>query len=176
MEEESPKGNFFLCPSFFGALVLSFLGILIIFGVDQAGVLSLNNKKEVLAAKKVPTPTPTLTITPTPTITLTPTPTLMVTPTATPTATPTPFPTASPEDVANWDKLAGCETHGNWAEDTGNGYYGGLQFSQSAWVAVGGSGNPAQASRDEQILRGKTWQAKRGWSAWSECAHKIGLY
>lgn len=175
MEEEIQRHRYFN-PSVFGAALLSILGLLIVLGFGTEDILSLHKQHKVLAIKKVPTPTVTLIPTPTVTPILTPTPTFVPTLTATPTATPTPFPTASPEDVANWDKLAGCETHGNWSADTGNGYYGGLQFSQSAWVAVGGNGNPAQASRDEQILRGKTWQARRGWSAWSECAHKLGLY
>jgi LysM repeat protein len=50
-----------------------------------------------------------------------------------------------------WDRLAQCESGGNWSIDTGNGYGGGLQFSQGTWEANGGTGNPADASREEQI-------------------------
>ena len=57
---------------------------------------------------------------------------------------------ASADDV-NWDAIANCESGGNWGINTGNGYYGGLQFSQSTWNAYGGSGSASSASRDEQI-------------------------
>ena len=50
-----------------------------------------------------------------------------------------------------WDSLAQCEAGGNWAINTGNGYYGGLQFSLSTWQAYGGSGLPSDNSREEQI-------------------------
>ena len=127
-----------------------------------------------------PTPTPTLTPTqtPTPTPTNTPTPTDTPTPTPKPTSTPTPVPpTKAPvvqtDDI--WNKLAECESKSNWSIDSGNGYYGGLQFSQGAWESVGGAGNPAHASRDEQITRAKTLQERRGWGVWGECAKKLGL-
>ncbi len=74
-----------------------------------------------------------------------------------------------------WDRLAACEAGGNWSINTGNGYYGGLQFSQSSWRAVGGSGLPSNASREEQIQRGKMLQARQGWGAWPSCAAKLGL-
>ena len=50
-----------------------------------------------------------------------------------------------------WDRLAQCESGGNWAINTGNGYYGGLQFSPATWKSNGGTGMPHQASREEQI-------------------------
>lgn len=174
MEEGGSRKKIFR-PRIISSILLVILSLLVVIAAGRIHILSQNAHK-ALASRKITKSTPTPTLTSTPTPTFIPTPTFTPTPTATPTATPTPFPTANPEDVANWDRLAQCETHGNWSEDTGNGYYGGLQFSQSAWEVVGGSGNPAQASRDEQILRGKTWQARRGWSAWSECAHRIGLY
>lgn len=74
-----------------------------------------------------------------------------------------------------WDRLAECESGGNWAINTGNGYYGGLQFTLSSWSAVGGSGYPHQASREEQILRGQRLQALQGWGAWPACSAKLGL-
>ena len=74
-----------------------------------------------------------------------------------------------------WDQLAKCESGGNWAINTGNGYYGGLQFSPSSWRAVGGSGLPHQASREEQIKRGKLLQASGGWGQWPSCSSKLGL-
>ena len=74
-----------------------------------------------------------------------------------------------------WDRLAACEAGGNWAINTGNGYYGGLQFSLSSWRGVGGSGLPSDASREEQIMRGQMLQARSGWGAWPACSAKLGL-
>jgi LysM repeat protein len=74
-----------------------------------------------------------------------------------------------------WDQLAACESGGNWAINTGNGYYGGLQFSLSSWQAVGGSGLPSDASREEQIARGEQLRARQGWGAWPSCSAKLGL-
>ena len=50
-----------------------------------------------------------------------------------------------------WDRLAQCESGGNWAINTGNGYYGGLQFNLGTWQAYGGTGCPHQHSRETQI-------------------------
>lgn len=83
---------------------------------------------------------------------------------------------ATVSDGSVWDRLAQCESGGNWAINTGNGYYGGLQFTLSSWQAVGGSGYPNQASREEQIHRGQILQSRQGWGAWPYCAHKLGLY
>jgi resuscitation-promoting factor RpfB len=74
-----------------------------------------------------------------------------------------------------WDKLAQCESGGNWSINTGNGYYGGLQFSLSTWRAHGGSGMPHNASREEQIRIAKKVQASQGWGAWPACSAKLGL-
>jgi uncharacterized protein YabE (DUF348 family) len=68
-----------------------------------------------------------------------------------------------------WDKIAECESGGNWSTNTGNGYYGGLQFSLATWRSVGGSGLPSDASREEQIKRAEILQARAGWGQWS-CA------
>jgi LysM repeat protein len=75
-----------------------------------------------------------------------------------------------------WDSLAACESGGNWAINTGNGFYGGLQFTLASWQAVGGSGYPNQASREEQIMRGQMLQARGGWGNWPACSAKLGLY
>jgi LysM repeat protein len=91
---------------------------------------------------------------------------------------PAPKPQVAAPSVANgsvWDSLAMCEATGNWAINTGNGFYGGLQFTMSSWAAVGGSGYPHQASREEQIMRGQMLQARQGWGAWPACAAKLGL-
>lgn len=74
-----------------------------------------------------------------------------------------------------WDRLAHCESSGNWSINTGNGYYGGLQFSLSSWRAVGGQGYPHQASKSEQIARAKQLQAIQGWGAWPACTAKLGI-
>jgi len=74
-----------------------------------------------------------------------------------------------------WDRLAECESGGNWAANTGNGYYGGLQFSASTWHAVGGSGLPHENSREEQIKRGQILQSQSGWGQWPACAAELGL-
>jgi hypothetical protein len=74
-----------------------------------------------------------------------------------------------------WTELAQCESGGNWAADTGNGYYGGLQFAWGSWEAAGGSGNPAHASPSEQVARAETLQDMQGWGAWPTCARIVGL-
>ncbi|AYW77894.1 transglycosylase-like domain protein [Propionibacterium acidifaciens F0233] len=75
---------------------------------------------------------------------------------------------ASADDV-NWDAIANCESGGNWGINTGNGYYGGLQFSQSTWNAYGGSGSASSASRDEQIAVAERVLDSQGIGAWPVC-------
>ncbi len=82
--------------------------------------------------------------------------------------------TAAP--VSTWDALAQCESTGNWSINSGNGYYGGLQFSPSTWRAFGGSGMPHQASKAEQIRVAENTLAAQGWGAWPACSAKLGLY
>ena len=77
-----------------------------------------------------------------------------------------------------WISLAECESGQSppdWHIDTGNGYYGGLQFAWGSWAAVGGEGNPAHASPGEQVMRGEMLQDMQGWNAWPTCARIIGL-
>ena len=81
----------------------------------------------------------------------------------------------APSDGSVWDRLAACEAGGNWAANTGNGYYGGLQFTLSTWRSLGGSGLPSQASREEQISRAQALQARSGWGQWPACTAKLGL-
>ncbi len=91
---------------------------------------------------------------------------------------PEPEPTSSAPPVAGgsvWDALAQCESGGNWHINTGNGYYGGLQFSLSTWHAVGGTGYPHEHSREEQIHRGQILQSSAGWGQWPHCAAQLGL-
>ena len=75
-----------------------------------------------------------------------------------------------------WDRIAQCESGGNWATNTGNGYYGGLQFSLSTWRAYGGSGLPSDASRETQIAIAERVQAAQGWGAWPVCSREAGVY
>ena len=85
------------------------------------------------------------------------------------------FATPASADTGTWDQLAECESGGNWNIDTGNGYRGGLQFKQSTWEAYGGSGNPAQASKAEQIRVAENVQQGQGWGAWPACSAQLGL-
>ncbi|PYY46136.1 transglycosylase family protein [Curtobacterium sp. MCBD17_023] len=82
---------------------------------------------------------------------------------------------ASAASGSTWDALAACEASGNWAANTGNGYYGGLQFTQSTWAANGGTGSPAAASRETQIAVAENVLASQGWGAWPACSAKLGL-
>jgi hypothetical protein len=80
------------------------------------------------------------------------------------------------EPYGVWDRLAGCESGGNWHINTGNGYYGGLQFSLGTWHGYGGTGLPSQHSREEQIrIAIKLRDASGGYGAWPACAHSLGL-
>jgi uncharacterized protein YabE (DUF348 family) len=75
-----------------------------------------------------------------------------------------------------WDQLAECESGGNWAINTGNGYYGGLQFNLSTWQSYGGTGYPHQASRETQIaVATRLRDANGGYGAWPACSAELGL-
>ncbi|OLL74320.1 hypothetical protein Ae168Ps1_2709c [Pseudonocardia sp. Ae168_Ps1] len=78
-------------------------------------------------------------------------------------------------DPAVWDQLAECESSGNWAANTGNGYSGGLQFSDPTWSAFGGEGDAHQASKEEQIAVAERVQQEQGWGAWPACSSELGL-
>ena len=97
-----------------------------------------------------------------------------------PTTEPPPPPQGWPDidgtpSDATWDRVAQCESNGRWDINTSNGYYGGLQFSLTSWRAVGGTGYPHQASRDEQIYRADRLWTIQGWGAWPGCAAKLGF-
>ncbi|MFD0204768.1 MULTISPECIES: LysM peptidoglycan-binding domain-containing protein [Saccharothrix] len=79
--------------------------------------------------------------------------------------------TANAQSV-NWDAVAACESGGNWSINTGNGYYGGLQFLPSTWTSHGGSGMPHQASREEQIRVAENVLKTQGIGAWPVCGPK----
>ena len=82
---------------------------------------------------------------------------------------------AAPASGGVWDRLAQCESGGNWGINTGNGYSGGLQFAQGTWAANGGSGSAHNASRAEQIRVAERVRASQGWGAWPACSAKLGL-
>ncbi|MFF3767981.1 transglycosylase family protein [Streptomyces sp. NPDC001922] len=84
---------------------------------------------------------------------------------------------ASAASVDTWEKVAQCESGGNWSINTGNGYYGGLQFSQSSWAAAGGTQyapRADQATKEQQIAAAEKLLAQQGPGAWS-CAGAGGL-
>jgi resuscitation-promoting factor RpfB len=75
-----------------------------------------------------------------------------------------------------WDQLAQCESGGNWAINTGNGYYGGLQFNLSTWQSYGGTGLPSENSRETQIaIATKVRDANGGYGSWPACSQSLGL-
>jgi flagellar biosynthesis GTPase FlhF len=77
--------------------------------------------------------------------------------------------------LATWERLAECESGGNWSINTGNGFYGGLQFELRSWEWVGGSGYPHEASKQEQIRRAEILLQRQGWEAWPACSRQLGL-
>ena len=102
-------------------------------------------------------------------------------------ATPAPTPAApapAPQRVVTydgdtvWDALAQCESGGNWAINTGNGYYGGLQFALGTWQGYGGAefaAYPHEATREQQITVAERLHAARGFAPWPACSAKLGL-
>jgi LysM repeat protein len=82
---------------------------------------------------------------------------------------------AAPAGGGVWDRLAQCESGGNWGINTGNGYSGGLQFAPGTWAANGGTGSAHNASRAEQIRVAERVRASQGWGAWPACSAKLGL-
>lgn len=81
-----------------------------------------------------------------------------------------------------WSRLADCESgdpgipgSARWSANTGNGYFGGLQFSPSSWAAVGGTGEPHRAPRDLQVETARRLHRRQGFSAWPACARRLGL-
>ncbi|KPC65048.1 transglycosylase, partial [Streptomyces sp. NRRL WC-3753] len=85
---------------------------------------------------------------------------------------------ASAATASEWDAVAQCESGGNWSINTGNGFYGGLQFTSSTWRAFGGGQYAAradQASRSQQIVVAERILDAEGTAAWATCAPAIGL-
>lgn len=98
-----------------------------------------------------------------------------------PSRSPSPSPSPSPSKVvpdATWDKVAACESDGDWAANTGNGYYGGLQIWPPTWREAGGlrfASRPDRATRRQQITVAQEILRRQGWHAWSSCARAVGL-
>ena len=86
--------------------------------------------------------------------------------------------TAQAATDATWNRLAQCESSGDWHINTGNGYYGGVQFSDSTWDAYGGeryASTADQASREQQIAIAEKVLDAQGWGAWPACSDELGL-
>jgi Transglycosylase-like domain len=147
---------------------------------DKAHALSLRRVTTTTAPPTTTTAPPTTTTTepPPPPTTEPPPPTTEEPP---PPTEPPPAPEpdnggglGDPNSFATWDALAECESGGNWQINTGNGYYGGLQFSLSTWQGVGGTGYPHEHSRETQIAMGQRLYASSGWGAWPGCTSQLG--
>ena len=85
--------------------------------------------------------------------------------------------TADAATESQWDNVAKCESGGNWHINTGNGYYGGLQFAQRTWVSFGGTQYAARAdlaTKAQQITTAEHVLARQGWGAWPVCSHYRG--
>ncbi len=82
---------------------------------------------------------------------------------------------ASAAPTPNGDAIAQCESGGNWQANTGNGEYGGLQFKPATWARYGGVGNPAAASREQQIAVANRVFAEQGVEAWPKCGDASGV-
>ncbi|MVU83033.1 DUF348 domain-containing protein [Nocardia sp. ET3-3] len=82
------------------------------------------------------------------------------------------------QNGATWDALAKCESGGNWAINTGNGFYGGIQFDQNTWERQGGTRYAPRAdlaTREEQIAIAAVTQSRQGWGAWPACTSRLGI-
>src|SRR4051812_31052203 len=101
-----------------------------------------------VAAKKVPQPTTT-----TSTVTI----------------------TTSSVSADVWARLRTCESHDNYTDNTGNGYYGAYQFSAKTWHSLGFSGLPHQAPPEDQDEAARRLQARSGWRQWPACSRQLGL-
>jgi hypothetical protein len=87
--------------------------------------------------------------------------------------------TAHAASDAQWNRLAKCESGGNWRINTGNGFFGGLQFTQGTWAGHGGKKFAPRAdlaTREEQILVASRVAQTQGWGAWPSCSRKAGLW
>jgi hypothetical protein len=128
------------------------------------------------ATSSAPAPTTTTTAPPRTTTTTTAPPRTTTTTTAPPRSdASTGYAYDDPRSTQVWHDLARCESGGNWSINTGNGYYGGLQFALATWESVGGTGYPHEHPAATQIDFGRKLQARQGWGAWPHCSEKLGL-
>jgi hypothetical protein len=152
-----------------------------ISGREFSAALTLLDSEEPLAAEVIDdpgTPPP-----PPSSVSMQPLVQAVPTPRPTPRPTPAPRPAAAPSssttvDGSVWDRLAQCESGGNWSINTGNGYYGGLQFNYATWHSYGGgqyAEYPHQATREQQIAIAERLHAARGFQPWPACRIKLGL-
>ncbi|HET9255394.1 MAG TPA: transglycosylase family protein [Pseudonocardiaceae bacterium] len=85
---------------------------------------------------------------------------------------------AGPARQDPWDRVAQCESGGNWGANTGNGYYGGLQFSRGTWRSFGGGAYAStanRATRSQQIAIAEKVLRVQGWRAWPTCSIRAGM-
>lgn len=85
-------------------------------------------------------------------------------------------PSADAATVEQWDQVAACESNGNWSINTGNGYYGGLQFSAQTWAGFGGTQyapTADQATKEQQIEIAEKVLATQGAGAWPNCGGPV---
>jgi hypothetical protein len=85
---------------------------------------------------------------------------------------------ARPSRQGPWDIVAQCESGGNWNANTGNGYYGGLQFSRGTWQSYGGGAYAStanHATRSQQIAIAEKVLRAQGWKAWPTCSRRVGV-
>ena len=162
------------------ALLITALLALTACGEAQAEPSRQTQEKVVYYSGGDLTPT-TMTHPTTTTSTTAPPVTTTTVPTTTTEAPIAPAPTpptsgyADPANPETWHRLAACESvQYGWTANTGNGFYGGLQFALGTWQSVGGAGYPHEASVAEQILRGQILQARSGWGQWPSCTRQLG--
>ena len=85
---------------------------------------------------------------------------------------------ANAAGTSDWDRIAACESGGNWHINTGNGFYGGVQFTQGTWAGYGGTAYASRAdlaTKEQQIAIANRTLAAQGWGAWPVCSVKAGL-
>ena len=95
-----------------------------------------------------------------------------------PESAPAPAETETTASGSVWDRLAECESNGDWSINTGNGYYGGLQFHPQTWAAHGGheyAPNAHEATREQEIVIAERVLESQGWGAWPACSSQLGL-
>jgi peptidoglycan hydrolase CwlO-like protein len=140
--------------------------------VEAAAIAAEQNAAAAATAAAAPTPAPAPTPTPTPPVRATP---------ATPKTPPPPPVTAPPStpgytDAGGvWLQLRECESSDNYAENTGNGYYGAYQFSEQTWTDLGFPGRPDLESHQMQDQAAMELQARSGWGQWPACSAALGL-